>query len=141
MSRNPHDAYVESQVLSASPVQLIVMLYGAAIHSLEAARGCLAAGDAAGRAKAVNRATAILAELTQSLNAPQGGDLTRNLLQLYDYLLRRIHEANFQGDDAAFTEAIHLLTTLQEGWESIAHGQSARFSAELDSHHPVHCSL
>lgn len=117
---NPYDNYLESQVLAANPVELVQILYRAAIDSLESARRQLAGGDLCARARSVSRALSILAELTHSLDRDRGGELATNLVSLYDYILRTIHQANTQGNDAAFLEAIRLLSTLLEAWQSIS---------------------
>lgn len=119
MSQNPFDSYLESQVYAASPVRLVTILYRAALDSLEAARAQLATGDIRKRAEATTRASNVVAELTQSLNLEEGGEIARSLLQLYDYLLFRIHQANMNADDLAYQECIQLLSTLLDGWQSI----------------------
>lgn len=121
MSQNPFDSYLESQIYGASPVRLVTILYRAALDSLDAAKQHLASGDIRKRAEASTRASNVVAELTQSLNLDQGGEIARNLLHLYDYLLFRIHQANINSDPHAYDECIQLLSTLLDGWQSIGH--------------------
>lgn len=123
MSQNPFDSYLESQVYSASPVRLVTILYRAALDSLETARRQLRTGDVRKRAEATARASNVVAELTQSLNMDEGGEVARNLLHLYDYLLYRIHQANMNSDESAYEECIQLLSTLLDGWQSIEETQ------------------
>ncbi|MCZ2148352.1 MAG: flagellar export chaperone FliS [Bryobacterales bacterium] len=143
MSYNsPYENYVELKVLSASPLELVTMLYRAAIDSIEEARRGLATGESKRRAGSVARACDVIVELTQSLNHEQGGELSRNLLELYDYILRRIHESNREGDDAGFREAIQLLSTLLEGWQSIESSMDATAAKVLErEHQPLQCSF
>lgn len=119
MSQNPFDSYLESQVYSASPVRLVTILYRAALDSLETARRHVGTGDVRKRAEATVRASNVVAELTQSLSLEQGGEVARNLLHLYDYILHRIHEGNMHCDANAYSECIQLLSTLLDGWQSI----------------------
>ncbi|MBS1827145.1 MAG: flagellar export chaperone FliS [Acidobacteria bacterium] len=119
MSHNPFDSYLESQIYGASPVRLVTILYRAALDSLDAAKLHLASGDIRKRAEASTRASNVVAELTQSLNLDQGGEIARNLLHLYDYLLFRIHQANINSDLNAYDECIQLLSTLLDGWQSV----------------------
>ncbi|MDX1984294.1 MAG: flagellar export chaperone FliS [Bryobacteraceae bacterium] len=119
MSVNPYDSHLETQVLSASPVELVQLLYRGAIDALAAARLHLAAGDIPARAGAVTRAMNLVGELTQALDPDRGGDLASQLRDLYSYILRRIHEGNYQQQDAPFEEASRLLTTLLDAWQSI----------------------
>ena len=138
---SPYENYVELKVLSASPLELVTMLYRAAIDSLEEARRGLAPGESKRRAGAVARACGVIIELTQSLDNEQGGELSRNLLELYDYILRRIHESNREGDDAGFREVIRLLSTLLEGWESIESRPDTAGERVEREHQPLQCSF
>jgi flagellar protein FliS len=120
MSYKMYESYLESQISSATPLELVALLYRAAIDSLEASRRHLASQDVPSRIRSTNRAKDILIELTQSSNREAGGELTERLIELYDYILRRLHHASLQADDAAYSECIQLLSTLLEAWSSIA---------------------
>jgi len=60
--------YHEVGVNTATPMHLVVMLYDAAIRSLEEARGCMERKDISGRSKAINKCNSIVSELHSSLN-------------------------------------------------------------------------
>jgi flagellar secretion chaperone FliS len=121
MWQNAHDAYLESRICSADPLELVRLLYNAGTQSVRDARRHLAAGDIAARCKSISRAYEILVELAASLNHELGGDLSARLAQLYDYMQRRLLESNLQQTDAPLAEVLGLLTTLGEGWEGISH--------------------
>jgi flagellar protein FliS len=116
---NVQEAYTENRVLEASPVELIGLLYEAAMESLMAARRHLAAGDIRERSHAINRACGILLELDHSLDHAAGGELSGRLAQLYEYMNQRLIEANFQQADAPLAEVLGLLATLAEGWDGV----------------------
>ncbi|HMD70442.1 MAG TPA: flagellar export chaperone FliS [Bryobacteraceae bacterium] len=122
MWQNAPDAYLESRILSAEPVELVKMLYQAAIAAVKDARRHLANRDILARARAITKACTILAELTVSLDHDSGGDLSRGLARLYDYISRRLIEANFSQADQPLEEVLGLLSTLAEGWEGIQSG-------------------
>jgi flagellar protein FliS len=122
MLQNAHDAYLESRILSAGPVELVNLLYRAAIAAVKDARRHLANRDIAARARAVTKACTIVTELTVSLDHERGGDLSRGLARLYDYIGRRLIEANFRQADQPLEEVLGLLSTLMEGWEGIQPG-------------------
>ena len=119
MWQNAHDAYLESRIESADPLQLVTLLYQGAVTSVREARSHLAGAGIAARSRAITKAHAILVELTASLNHEAGGDLSRRLAQLYDYMMRRLLEANFKQIDEPLAEVLGLLTTLGEAWERI----------------------
>jgi len=141
MSYQNHVSYLQTQVLSASPLDLVTMLYRAAIEALEAAHRYAAQGDVANRALSANRAANILVELTQSLDRENGGALAKDLVKLYDYVLHSISRGNFLNESAPFEDAIRVLTTLLEAWQSINQQACADIEPSLETHEPVQCSF
>jgi flagellar protein FliS len=121
MWQNAHDAYIESRVLSADPLELVHLLYQACTESVREARHHLAADDIAARCRCISKAHGILAELTAALDHERGGDLSQRLARLYDYMQRRLLEANLRQEDAPMGEVLGLLSTLAEGWDAIRH--------------------
>lgn len=119
MSYQPHNAYLESRVLSAGPIELVRLMYQAAIAEVRGARTHLQSGDIRGRSKAVAKACAILTELTVSLDRKLGGEYAERLADLYGYMMRKLTEANFRQSEELLAEVLGLLTTLLEGWEGM----------------------
>jgi len=120
MATNAHDAYLESRVLSADPVELVRMLYRVAIERTREARQHLEDGDTVARSKAISAASLTLAELTAALDLEKGGQLSRRLAQLYDYMQCRLMEANFEQRAEPLNEVVGLLSTLLEGWSNVS---------------------
>ena len=114
-----HNAYANSlddEILAADPVKLVRLLYEGALESVEAARKCVFAGDIAGRSRNISKAVAILNELALNLDHNQGGEISRSLAELYEYMIRQLNEANFQQAEAPIAEVAGLLRTLEEAW-------------------------
>jgi flagellar protein FliS len=61
---------------------------------------------------------AILNELALSLDHDAGGEISRSLAEMYDYLQRLILQANFEQIDAPLAEAEQLLATMLDAWEN-----------------------
>jgi flagellar secretion chaperone FliS len=116
MWRNAHETYLEERVFSASPEELVDLLYQAAINAVGDARRHLAGRRIPERARSISKACRILMELTASLDHQRGGDLSVRLAQLYEYMHRRLVEANLAQSDESLAEVVSLLTTLMEGW-------------------------
>lgn len=108
--------YLETEIENANPLQLVRLLYRGALEATAAARVHLAAGDIGGRSRSITKAHAILTELTRSLNHEAGGQISRNLRELYDYTQRRLLTANMEQQDAPLAEVEGLLRELQEAW-------------------------
>ncbi|MFN7924310.1 MAG: flagellar export chaperone FliS [Bryobacteraceae bacterium] len=117
MANQFQQAYLEGEVLQADPLHLVRLLYRAAVDAVAKARVHIRAKEIAARSRQITRAMEILGELAQSLDLEGGGDLARRLLELYDYMGRRLQEANFQQADEPLAEVERLLVTLLDGWE------------------------
>ena len=113
------EAYRRTSVQSSSPLELVVMLYDGAIRFVIEAREAIARNDVRARTTAVSRALAIVAELQNTLNLKDGGDIGRELDRLYSYMSARLFEVTSKGDDDAAKEVHKLLTTLRDGWSQI----------------------
>ena len=123
MWNSGHDAYLESRVLAADPVELVNLLYQACTQAVREARGYLAAGKIAERSREINKACAIVIELATSLDHERGGDISQRLALLYDYMQRRLLQANMQQSDAPLADVLGLLTTLSEAWAGVRTSQ------------------
>lgn len=132
MSQNPYDAYLEGRISSADPLELVRLLYQGASDAVRQARRHLSEGDIAGRSRAISNAFDILAELLGSLDRERGGELAVRLARLYDYMQRRLIEANLQQSDGPLAEVLALLATLGEAWEG-AQTQTAAPAAESNA--------
>ena len=116
---NARDAYLETRVLAADPVELVGMAYQATLVAVRDARTHLAAGDIAARSRSISKAYDILVELANSLDHQRAPEISKRLAALYDYIQRRLLAANFEQKDAPLAEVLRLLTTLAEGWEGV----------------------
>lgn len=120
MTGNPYGGHVAERVLGADPVELIVILHEELLSAVGEARRLLAAGDVAGRARAVSRGFAILAELAQSLRPEACPELAQRLLALYDFLFDRLRLGNYEQRDQPLAEAEQVVRTLLDGWRAAA---------------------
>jgi flagellar protein FliS len=123
-----------SAVDGANPHRLVSLLYGALADRIHTARGALARGDIASKAKAVASAVRIVEEgLAAPLDLKAGGEIAARLADLYDYLVRRLTLANLHSDDAALDECNQLVKTLREAWDGIANSPAAQGTAAPQS--------
>ena len=118
MPTNRYQDHLEDEILTANPVQLIQLLYRGALDSITSARRYLKLGDIRARSRAISKAMAIVTELSLSLDHTTGGDLSKNLAELYAYAEKLLIEANVEQSDPPVAEAERLLSTLLEGWPS-----------------------
>jgi flagellar protein FliS len=125
--------YREVAVKTANPLQLVVILYDAAIHALQQAQEHIKRKDIAGRARCLNRSLAIISELQACLNFKEGGEIADSLDRLYNYVKQRIFKANVEQRAEPLAEVVTLLENLRSAWGELV-AQSAR--AEITANRP-----
>jgi flagellar protein FliS len=126
MSPRGAEAYRRTEAQSSSPLGLVVMLYDGAIKFVLEAREAIVRNDVRARTNAVSRTLAIIAELQNTLNLKDGGEVARELDRLYSYMSTRLLDVTAKADDEAAKEVQKLLTTLREGWSQIAGNSAAQ---------------
>lgn len=115
---NPYlNQYRDNQILTASPEQILIMLYDGAIRFASLAQNCLNEGDMAGKGKYVGKVIAILAEFSSSLNYDIGPELAENLDALYSYMIGRLGHANINNDPGPIEEVKEMLIDLRQTWK------------------------
>jgi flagellar protein FliS len=122
MSSNPYESSLETRVLSATPLELVTLLYDGAIEAVRAARGHLVNGDIWARTRAITKAVNILLELSGALDHQNGADISSRLDPLYSYMRRTLLEANFQQKEEGLVTVEKLLVTVRESWSLISSG-------------------
>ncbi|ELQ5994434.1 flagellar export chaperone FliS [Cronobacter dublinensis] len=116
---------LESAVMSASPHQLVVMLFDGALSALVRARLFIEQGDTQAKGQALTKAINIIDNgLKAGLNMDIGGDLPQNLASLYEYMVRRLLHANLRNDVDAITEVETLMTNIADAWKQIGPGST-----------------
>jgi flagellar secretion chaperone FliS len=139
MRTKGYQNYFDEEVLIASPLKLIQLLYRGALDSIAAARRYLKLGDIRARSRAITKAMGLVTELSLSLNQAQGGELSRNLAELYGYVEMLLIKANSQQSDPPLAEAERLLGTLADAWESCAPAATVPADHQ-ESREPVSCA-
>jgi flagellar protein FliS len=111
--------YLETEILEADPLKLVRILYRAGIEAIRRAQAALELGDIEERTRNVTKAMMIVSELMLSVSREHGGEVAANLVELYDYVLRKLGEAHIEQSAARFEEALKPLQTLLEAWDEI----------------------
>lgn len=117
---------LETGVAAASPHKLVVMLYDGVIVALLSAINGIKSSNIGIKGASISKAITIIDNgLRASLDRKAGGEIAQNLDSLYDYMSRRLLEANIK-NDAAIVEEIHgLMSDLREAWVQIGEQQEA----------------
>jgi flagellar protein FliS len=142
MPNSAYEKYRESEILAADPLKLVELLYRAAIQSITDAREHLRSGKIRERSNAISKAAAILSELMQSLDHDRGGEITRNLAELYDYMQRQLLKANMEQIESPLIEVNKLMATLLEGWQACSAATPTAGKKSYETQHaPIACNF
>lgn len=115
-------------VEDANPHQLIQMLYQGALDSLRQALGFMERKNFEAKGKSIGRAITIIGGLQGFLDHEKGGDISRNLDSLYDYMAVRLYEATSENNPEKVLEVIKLIKEIKAGWDGIADEASRLFT-------------
>jgi flagellar secretion chaperone FliS len=118
--------HVTTGVDGASPHRLVQMLFEGLLDSLARARGAIVHGNVVLKGEEIGRAVRIIDEgLKAGLNVQEGGQLARDLHDLYAYVTVRLTYANLHSDEAAIAECVKLIEPIATAWDEIAHKDAA----------------
>ncbi|MBD7978344.1 MULTISPECIES: flagellar export chaperone FliS [Pseudomonas] len=109
-----------AQVSEASPHRLIQMLLAGALDRIAQAQGAMSRDQIELKGMLIGKAIDIVGGLREGLNLETGGELAANYDRLYDYMSRRLIEANRKNDAKILDEVAGLLREIKAGWDGIA---------------------
>ena len=117
MHAREYQSYKQTEIETASPGKLLLLLYDGALKRLQRAKDNLRRNQLEESHQDLVRVQEILVELILALDWNVAGDLAPRLHGLYNFMYRRLVDANIKQDAAAIDEVIQLLSTLREGWD------------------------
>lgn len=116
---NLKQEYLKQSVLTASPTELIVMLFDACIKNLKLAEISLVDNkDVSNAHKYLMNAQDIITELINCLDS--GVDLSAQLLDIYEFLLRTIRGMNIKKDLSPLPDVLEILSSMRDTWQQIS---------------------
>jgi flagellar protein FliS len=117
---NGFNTYQETAVMTQGRGRLVVMLYDGAIRFLRQAILDIHRNDFASKGKHIAKAQDIIFELSTVLDMEKGGEISKNLRSLYNFMHKHLSQANLKKDTAMIQEVISLLDELNQGWRVVA---------------------
>ena len=103
----------------ASPHQLIDLMLSGALERVVSASGSMERNETAEAGESIGKAISIVDSLRVSLDVEKGGDIAKNLGQLYDYIMRRLLEASVSQQPELLSEVAGLLREIKAAWDEI----------------------
>jgi flagellar secretion chaperone FliS len=114
---NPYTAYQNNSVNTASPGELTLMLYNGSLKFIHIAKKAIEDKNIELKNTNIQKAQAIVSELMVTLNTDL--EISQNLMSLYDYINRRLTEANVKNDSAILVEVEEMITEFRDTWKQV----------------------
>ncbi len=115
---------VETSINTASPHRLVQMLMEGVQDKIRIARLQMERKELGEKAKSITCAISIVDGLRMSLDKETGGDIAQNLDDVYDYMVRRLIDANLSNEPEILDEVTALMQQIKEAWDTIANVES-----------------
>ncbi|MCF6410156.1 flagellar export chaperone FliS [Pseudalkalibacillus salsuginis] len=117
MSLNAYQTYQQNSVGTASPGELTLMLYNGCLKFLNQAKAAIEKGKIEDKNTNLLKAQKIIQELMVTLNTdvPVGNQM----MHLYDYMNRRLMEANVKNEIAIIEEVEGLTVEFRDTWKQV----------------------
>lgn len=112
-----HNVYKQNSVTTASPGELTLMLYNGCLKFLHKAKEAIVEKNIVEKNKNLQKAQAIINEFMLTLNMDI--EVSKNMLALYEYMNRRLIEANVKSDIAIIEEVEGLVTEFRDTWKEV----------------------
>jgi flagellar protein FliS len=139
---NPWKSYRQIATQTASPGQLILMLFDGALNSMERALAGFEQTDPGPRNQIIHnnlrRAVDIIRQLNHSLNLEAGGELAQTLRRLYQYFESRLMESNLKKRREGINEVIDHLTGIRDAWATMLESQGHELNSSCEPDQALH---
>lgn len=117
MSADAYKTYQRNTVLTAPQGELILLLFNGCIKFIRQARVAINDQDMSGKNTYLQKAQAIIRELMVTLD--QNHPVSENIMMMYDYIHRRLIEANMKNDLKILDEAERLVIEFRDTWKQV----------------------
>lgn len=133
MANNPYQKYKNTQIETSNQEKLLLMLYDGALNFLKQAKKGLKNNDYETTNNFLVKTQDIINELMATLDMERGGEIAQNLEALYDYMNRRLIEANINKEVEQIEEVEDMLKELRETWNQAIQKLKKQQSKQMNS--------
>lgn len=113
------NSYLQQMVETATPVQLIGLLFRRGSELMDEAEQALTEQDFERANEALTKAQKVVAELISSLDMEKGGEIAVNLHRLYTFVWERLLHANLRKSIEPLQDAKQIWEQLRQLWEQV----------------------
>ena len=132
MTNNPYAKIKQNSIMTASPQELTMMLYDGALKFGNQAKVAMENGDVEKTHNLIGRVQAIIEEFQATLDMSY--DVSEGMALMYDYIQRRLIDANIKKDPEILEEALGFVREMRNTWKEamqIAKGSSTSPAGEV----------
>lgn len=122
--------YLTTEVMTATPQKLQLMMIEAAIRSAERARAHWTGDDDEGACESLINAQEIVGELVAALNYDVAPELTSKVASVYMFIFRCLVEANYRHDEKRLDDAIRILEEERQTWRQVCEKIGSQLSTD-----------
>lgn len=115
-TNNAYNAYKNNSVNFASREQLLLMLLDGAVKFSKMGRQAIVDKDLKKAHENLVKTQNIFYELMATLDVAKGGEWAQNLMSIYDFIVRRLTDANIKKDIDVMNEVIPLIEEVRDTW-------------------------
>ncbi len=108
-----------SNINEMTPYEQINLIFNNIIGRLAATKGFIERKELEKKGENISSSILLFGALQDALNFEKGGEISNNLLSLYDFCQRRLTEENINNDIDAIDDVIRIVKEIKEGWDAI----------------------
>ena len=131
---NPYNKYIKqyqtSNITTATPEKLMILLFDGAIQFLLKAKTCIEENNYKERSENIDGARKIIRELMRTIDLENGNDVSKQLFRLYNRMAMNLIKANVQKNTEMLDAVIEDLTNIRWGFQKAIEIQSGVTTVE-----------
>ncbi|ADD68222.1 flagellar protein FliS [Denitrovibrio acetiphilus DSM 12809] len=127
--QSPYKNYIKQEVEGATKGKLVLLMYDGAIKFLRVAVKAVNENNIPDAHNNIMKAQNIIYELMSTLNM-EAGDVAKNLMRLYDFMIWQLVEANKEKDNTKIESVIKLMSSLREAWKEVVQKEEGSVKQE-----------
>ena len=124
--------YQQDNISTSSQGKLILMMYEGAIKNISMAIDCIRQKDIPGKGLHIRKSHDIINELSLALCMKKGGDISKRLERLYQFILNQLALANIKSETKVLETTLDILKTLLSAWTEIINKQQLENQAPIE---------
>lgn len=129
--QSPYKNYIKQEVEGATKGKLVLLLYDGAIKFMRVSIKAIEEKNIQEAHNNIMKAQNIIYELMSTLNMDVG-DISRNLMRLYDFMIWQLIEANKEKSKEKVENVISLMASLREAWKEVVQKEEGTAKSEQE---------